>query len=78
MLMGTGMQVLQRELTAAGVSQEHRRVLLGDLGSFGGAFVTNSWGVAPVSRIDDLDIPLAAPLSARVLELYANAPWDVV
>ena len=78
MLMGTGMQVLQRELTAAGVPQEHRRVLLGDLGSFGGVFVTNSWGVAPVSRIDDLDIPLAAPLSARVLELYANAPWDVV
>lgn len=78
MLLGTGMQVLQRELSAAGVPQRHRRVLLADLGSFDGAFVTNSRAVASVGRVDELDIPLKAPLLADVLDLYAQAPWDAI
>jgi len=78
MLLGIGMLVLQRELAAAGVPQRHRRVLLDDLASFDGAFVTNSRGVATVRRIDELDIPLQAPLLARVLDLYAQAPWDAI
>lgn len=78
MLLGIGMQVLRRELKVAGVPQLRRRVLLCDLASFDGAFVTNSRGVAPVSRIDDLDVPIAAPLLAKVLEAYDKAPWDII
>lgn len=78
MLLGIGMQVLRRELTAADVPQLHRRVLLTDLTTFDGAFVTNSRGVATVRRIDQLDIPLDAPLLAHVLELHAQAPWDAI
>ena len=78
MLLGIGMQVLQRELAAAGVPQRHRRVRLDDLASFDGAFVTNSRGVATVRRVDELDIPLQAPLLSRLLDLYAHAPWDAI
>lgn len=78
MLLGTGMQVLQRELAAAGVPQARRRLTLDDLAAFDGAFVTNSWGVAAVGRIDELDMPLTAPLLGTVLELMAQAPWDVI
>jgi branched-subunit amino acid aminotransferase/4-amino-4-deoxychorismate lyase len=78
MLLGIGMQVLQRELSAADVPQEHRRVLLDDLAGFDGAFVMNSRGVAAVRRIDGLDIPTENPLLARVHDLYAQAPWDVI
>lgn len=78
MLLGIGMQVLQRELSAAEVPQQHRRVVLDDLAAFDGAFVTNSRGVAAVRRIDELGIPIEAPLLSRVLDLYARAPWDVI
>ncbi len=78
MLLGTGMQVLQRELATAAVPQQRRPITLADLGSFDGAFVVNSRGVAAVSRIDDVDLPLSAPLLGRVLDLYGQAPWDVI
>ena len=78
MLLGIGMQVLQRELAAAGVPQTHRRVTLEDLASFDGAFVTNSWGAAAVGRIDELDVPPAAPQLGAVLRFAADAPWDVI
>ncbi len=78
MLHGTGMQVLQRELTAAGVPQQQRRVTLADLPSLGGAFVVNSQGIAAVRRVDELEFPLSAPLLARVLDRYAEAPWDLI
>lgn len=78
MLLGIGMQVLQRELSAADVPQEHRRVLLDGLAAFDGAFVINSRGIAPVRRIDERDIPLDAAVLARVLGLHAQAPWDVI
>ncbi|HXR73585.1 aminotransferase class IV [Actinocrinis sp.] len=78
MLLGIGMQVLQRELSAADVPQHHRRVLLDDLAAFDGAFVTNSRGIATVRRIDELDIPLDAPLLAHVLDRCAQAPWDAI
>lgn len=78
MLLGTGMQVLQRELAAAGVPQERRRVTLGDLAAFDGAFVANSWGVAAVRRIDEVDVPVTAPQLGKVLELMTRAPWDSI
>lgn len=78
MLHGIGMQVLQRELAAAGVPQTHRRVTLTDLASLDGAFVTNSRGIATVGRVGEKPLSRASPLLARVLELFAHAPWDPI
>ncbi len=77
-LHGIAMQVLERELAAAAVESKRRPVFLSDLPSFDGAFVTNSRGFAAVGRIDRLEVPLGAPLLARLRGLADAAPWDVI
>jgi branched-subunit amino acid aminotransferase/4-amino-4-deoxychorismate lyase len=78
MLLGIGMQVLERELAQAGVPSLRRRVTLADVGSFDGVFVTNSRGFAVVRRIDERELPVDAPLLGQVQKLFAGAPWDVI
>jgi branched-subunit amino acid aminotransferase/4-amino-4-deoxychorismate lyase len=92
-LLGVMMQVLQRELTAAGVPWRHAPVHLASLPGFGGALVTNSHGMAPVASIDDLVFPgfaggsggwppgSAQPdggLYATAAKLLAAAPYDTI
>jgi branched-subunit amino acid aminotransferase/4-amino-4-deoxychorismate lyase len=77
-LRGVMMQVLQRELTRAGLPWRHAPVRAADLASFGGALLTNSHGMAPVAGIDDLSLPAgAAPLRAAA-RLLAAAPRDPI
>jgi branched-subunit amino acid aminotransferase/4-amino-4-deoxychorismate lyase len=78
MLHGIGMQVLERELAAAGVPSLRRRVTVDDLASFDGSFVTNSRGAAVVGRINERDVPVDAPFLAKVLSLFETAPWDAL
>jgi branched-subunit amino acid aminotransferase/4-amino-4-deoxychorismate lyase len=78
MLHGIAMQVLERELAKAHIPSLRRRVTVDDLASFDGAFVTNSRGIAAVGRIDELDVPVDAPLLAKVLSLFDAAPWDAL
>jgi hypothetical protein len=68
--------VLQRELTRAAVPWRHAAVQAADLASFGGAFVTNSHGIAAVARIDDLSLPTDAPLLKAAVTALAAAPRD--
>ncbi|MCP9979993.1 aminotransferase class IV family protein [Actinomadura madurae] len=46
-----------------------------DLPTFDGAFVTNSLGVAPVTRIGDVTYQVS-DLMASVDKAYASVPWD--
>jgi branched-subunit amino acid aminotransferase/4-amino-4-deoxychorismate lyase len=77
-LNGIMMQVLQRELDRAGVPWRRGPVYLPDLPSFGGAFVTNSHGMASVARIDDLSLPTGAALMRTAGQLLAAAPYDPI
>jgi branched-subunit amino acid aminotransferase/4-amino-4-deoxychorismate lyase len=77
-LRGVMMQVLQRELTRAGVPWRDAPVRLADLPGFGGALVTNSHGMAPVASIDDLVLPAATGLYATAAKLLAAAPYDAI
>jgi branched-subunit amino acid aminotransferase/4-amino-4-deoxychorismate lyase len=77
-LNGIMMQVLQRELDRARVPWGRGPVHLPDLPSFGGAFVTNSHGMAPVARIDDLSLPTDAALMRTAERLLAAAPYDPI
>ena len=77
-LRGVMMQVLQRELTRAGVPWRDAPVRLADLPGFGGALVTNSHGMAPVASIDDLVLPAGAGLYATAAKLLAAAPYDTI
>ncbi|MDJ0344546.1 aminotransferase class IV [Streptomyces sp. H10-C2] len=77
-LHGITMRVIEREMTAAGLPWRHQRVLVADVPSFDGAFVCNSRGIAPVSRLDDLVLPTDAGLVKRVIELFESARWDAL
>lgn len=77
-LRGVMMSVLQRELSSARVSWRHARVRRADLASFDGAFATNARGMATVARIDDLRLPVDAPLMRTAAKLLAAARRDPV
>ncbi|MER7515697.1 aminotransferase class IV [Streptomyces sp. NPDC126499] len=55
-----------------------RRVTLADVPGFRAAFVTNSRGIAPVSRIDDTALTVDEELMARVYAAYEAVPWDAL
>ncbi|MFJ3902402.1 aminotransferase class IV [Streptomyces sp. NPDC090025] len=55
-----------------------RKVTLADVPGFRSAFVTNSRGIAPVSRIDDVELMVDEELMARVWAAYEGATWDVL
>lgn len=77
-LAGITMQVLEARLADAGVGSRRAPVRLADLASFGGCVVTNARGIAPVSRIDDVALPLDEDLFKRVVAVYESAPWDEI
>ncbi|GAA2389094.1 aminotransferase class IV family protein [Nonomuraea africana] len=76
MLHGIAMQVMERELLAAGIPQDRHPVRVGDLPSFAAVFLTNSHGVVMVGRLEDRPLPLDEAFAARLLGLYANAPQE--
>lgn len=77
-LHGISMQVLERELSKADIPWRRRKVHVSDIGSFDGAFITNSRGIVPVGRIDDTIIPTDVELVSTVTRLFDAAPWDPV
>jgi branched-subunit amino acid aminotransferase/4-amino-4-deoxychorismate lyase len=77
-LRGIMMQVLQRELTRAGLPWRQGPVRLADVASLDGAFVTNSHGLAAVASIDDIVLPEGSALLAAAARLLAAAPPDAI
>jgi branched-subunit amino acid aminotransferase/4-amino-4-deoxychorismate lyase len=77
-LRGVMMQVLQRELENAGVPWRYGPIRLAGVGAFDGAFVTNSHGIATVSRIDDVDLRTGADLMRTAIDLLEAAPYDTI
>ncbi|WOX24505.1 aminotransferase class IV [Streptomyces solicathayae] len=53
-------------------------VTLADLPSFRACLVTNSRGIAPVTRIDRVPYPVDEALMARVEAAYEQVPWDPI
>ncbi|MGW0463796.1 aminotransferase class IV [Streptomyces sp. NPDC003027] len=70
-LTGVTMALLEPRLPSV-----RRQVTLANLPDFGAAFVTNSRGIAPVERIDDIRFEVDRELMERVYAAYASAPWD--
>ena len=77
-LRGIAMQVLERELSKAGIAWRRRTVHVADVGSFDGAFISNSRGVASVGRIDETVLATDAELVSMVMRLFDVAPWDPI
>jgi branched-subunit amino acid aminotransferase/4-amino-4-deoxychorismate lyase len=78
MLAGITMQLLQQQLSAAGLRWTRRPVRLADLATMTGAFVSSARGIAPVAEIDDTTLPVAADLMARLARCYDAVPFDLI
>jgi len=77
-LPGITMQLIAPRLAGAGLPSRRARVRLADLPFFRGAFVTNSLGIAPVGRVDDLDLSLDGERMRTLREVYESVPWDPI
>ncbi|MFD9908585.1 aminotransferase class IV [Streptomyces sp. NPDC059063] len=77
-LAGITMQLLQPLLPGAGLPTRLGPVRLRDLAAYRAALVVNSWGVSPVRRVDDLDLPVDEKLTGTVTGLYEDVPWDEI
>ncbi|WP_432824504.1 aminotransferase class IV [Dactylosporangium sp. CA-092794] len=72
-LAGIAMQLLAPRLPS-----RTALVTLADLPSYRGAFLTNSIGTAPVSRIDDVTYGVDPALMRLVAAAEAAVPWDPI
>jgi branched-subunit amino acid aminotransferase/4-amino-4-deoxychorismate lyase len=77
-LAGITMQLVEPRLAAAGLPSRRVPVHLADLPSFRGAFVTNARGIAPVARIDDVELGVDTELMDAVSAVYEAVPWDPI
>jgi branched-subunit amino acid aminotransferase/4-amino-4-deoxychorismate lyase len=77
-LRGITMQLLVTALAGRGIPSARRPIGLGDIGSFAAAFVTNSWGVAVVGAIDDVEVPIDDEFALTLAATYESVPWDTI
>ena len=73
LLQGVTMQLLEQRLPT-----RRAPVRVQDIEAFSGAFVANARGVAAVSHVDDVSLPVDAGRMNVVDEAYAAVPWDAV
>jgi len=77
-LPGVTMQVIAPRLTKYGMPSRTARVTLADVGDFLGACVTNSRGIAAVTSIDEVELPIAAEFVKTMNAAYDAVPWDEI
>jgi branched-subunit amino acid aminotransferase/4-amino-4-deoxychorismate lyase len=77
-LAGITMQILERALAERGVPSRRAPVRVPGLGSFAGAFVTNSHGIAPVGKVDEVTLPVDGVLMSDLMRAYESAGWDPI
>ncbi|SNT58134.1 Branched-chain amino acid aminotransferase/4-amino-4-deoxychorismate lyase [Streptosporangium subroseum] len=77
-LQGITLQLLEPRLDGAGLPSRRSTVCLADLPSFEAVFITNSQGIAPVGRIDDLTFPVGVDLMKTLAQVYETVPWDTI
>jgi hypothetical protein len=58
------------------VQSRRATVRLRDLASFEGAFLSNARGVAIVSEVDELAVPLSEERFEAIAAAYAAVAWD--
>ena len=76
MLPGITMQLLTRDIRS--VPLRYRPVRVADLSSFATVFVTNSRGIAAVTRVSDRKLPVDAEFMALLADAYESAGWDPI
>jgi branched-subunit amino acid aminotransferase/4-amino-4-deoxychorismate lyase len=77
-LHGITMQLLERELPELGVQSRRSTVRLRDLASFEGAFLSNARGIAIVSEVDGVAVPMREGRFETIAAAYAAVAWDTI
>ncbi|CAM5564772.1 aminotransferase class IV [Streptomyces atroolivaceus] len=77
-LTGITMALLERGLARTDRPSERRGVTLEGLVAYRAAFVTNSQGIAPVHRIDDMTFTVDEDLMKTLGQVYEDAPRGAV
>lgn len=70
--------ITMRLLVANGPTSRYRPVGVADIPSFDGAFVANSRGVAAVSHVDDVPLPVDTARTKALVEVYESVPGDEI
>lgn len=78
LLHGITMQLLEQKLPELGVPSRRAPVRLRDITSFDGAFLSNARGVAAVSQVDDVTLPMPTEPMKTLADAYASVSWDTV
>jgi branched-subunit amino acid aminotransferase/4-amino-4-deoxychorismate lyase len=78
LLHGITMQLLEGRPAELGGSSRRASVHLQDVPSFEGAFLSYARGVAVVSRVDDVPLPMPAERMKALADAYASVPWDAI
>jgi branched-subunit amino acid aminotransferase/4-amino-4-deoxychorismate lyase len=73
LLRGVTMQLLEQRLPT-----RRTPVRVQGIGAFSGAFVANARGLAAVSHVDDVNLPVQLGRMKVVDEAYAAVPWDAI
>jgi branched-subunit amino acid aminotransferase/4-amino-4-deoxychorismate lyase len=73
LLRGITMQLLEER-----VPYRRAHVGLGDIAGFEGAFLSNARGVAAVSEIDGITLPLPAARVEDLRKAYESVSWDAI
>jgi branched-subunit amino acid aminotransferase/4-amino-4-deoxychorismate lyase len=77
-LAGITMQLIQRELTRTGRAWSREHVQVQDVGSFDGAFLTNSHGLWPVTAIDEHEFAVDERWFRPLAGAYGAVAWDQI
>ncbi|MFI2782740.1 aminotransferase class IV [Streptomyces sp. ALB3] len=77
-LTGITMALLESGLARTGLPSVRRGVTLDGLTGYRSAFVTNSQGIAPVHRIDDVPFTVDEDLMRLLGQVYEDAPREAV
>jgi branched-subunit amino acid aminotransferase/4-amino-4-deoxychorismate lyase len=77
-LHGITMQLLERKLVELGVPSRRAPIRLHDIASFEGAFLSNARGVAAVSQVDGMSLPMQARRMEAIADAYASVQWDII
>lgn len=78
LLRGITMQLLEQRLPSLGIEHRSARVRAEQAAAFAGAFVCNARGVAAVSRVDAVSLPVHTELMKTLGDAYASVPWDTI
>jgi branched-subunit amino acid aminotransferase/4-amino-4-deoxychorismate lyase len=77
-LAGVTMQLVAPRLEEYGMPSRTARVTVADAVGLSGACVTNSRGIATVSRIDDMPVPASPAFAKAMRDAYAAVPWEEI